>query len=435
MKILYDITILGRSQNNERGKTGIFRVVENLAEELVLVQDCTTSFCQAEQGDAILNSLEYLKTKPKFNNILFSKVDNFDKFYKTFYYNKQSALKKILLNTKTTPFLKKASNRIEFSFLSYIDQIFFINKNFINPVDLKNSDIYHSPFLPISTKIRNQKNIKSFITIHDLIPLLYPKYFNRGSVDLMNRILNSITKDTWVLCVSESTKSDLLNYMGNRVDANKVFVTHLGASTLFYRNTDSFESARIRIKYGIGETPYILSVCTLEPRKNIDQTIRAFAQLLKQQHISDLNLVLVGTKGWDFDNIFSEIAKDKDVSKKIIITGYIDDEDLASVYSNAMMFVYPSMYEGFGLPILEAMKCGVPIVASNTSSIPEVVGDAGILVDPNNQIELASAILSVYENNTLREELTSKSLEQANSFSWSKCCEETVSSYKIAISQ
>ena len=96
MKILYDITILGRSQNNERGKTGIFRVVENLAEELVLVQDCTTSFCQAEQGDAILNSLEYLKTKPKFNNILFSKVDNFDKFYKTFYYNKQSALKKIL---------------------------------------------------------------------------------------------------------------------------------------------------------------------------------------------------------------------------------------------------------------------------------------------------------------------------------------------------
>jgi glycosyltransferase involved in cell wall biosynthesis len=178
---------------------------------------------------------------------------------------------------------------------------------------------------------------------------------------------------------------------------------------------------------------YFLSLCTLEPRKNVDRVIRCFARLLKEKQIQDVNLVLVGVKGWHFDKIFNEIESNKDIRSHIIITGFVEDKDLAALYSASLGFVYPSIYEGFGLPPLEAMQCGVPVVTSNTSSLPEVVGDAGIMVTPTDEDALCQAMLNVYQSESLRKEMSAKSLHQAARFSWEKCIQDTINGYKMAM--
>ena len=145
--------------------------------------------------------------------------------------------------------------------------------------------------------------------------------------------------------------------------------------------------------------------------------------------------MLVGTQGWDYNDIFEEIFKHEDIKKRIIITGYIPDEDLAALYSGALAFVYPSFYEGFGLPHLEAMQCGVPVITSNTCSLPEVVGDAGIMVDPTDADALCHSMLEIYNKSSLREAMSLKSIERAKQFSWEKCTQETLAAYKTALSE
>ncbi|NEP55029.1 MAG: glycosyltransferase family 4 protein, partial [Moorea sp. SIO3C2] len=173
--------------------------------------------------------------------------------------------------------------------------------------------------------------------------------------------------------------------------------------------------------------PYILFVSTLEPRKNINNLIAAF-NYLKQRHQIEHQLVLIGQKGWSYESIFAAIASSpwKD---HIHHLGYLSDQLVAWFYSNADVFVYPSYYEGFGLPVLEAMTLGAPVVTSNTSSLPEVAGDAAILIDPNQPIELADAIVKVISNSSLREELIRKGKERAMLFSWERTARETLAAY------
>ncbi len=143
-----------------------------------------------------------------------------------------------------------------------------------------------------------------------------------------------------------------------------------------------------------------------------------------------LHLVLVGKKGWLDNNIHSEISNlYPRLRERIIFTGYVPDEDLAPLYSGSLVFVYPSVYEGFGLPPLEAMQCGTPVITSNTSSLPEVVGNAGITVAPLDEDSLCHSIWELYQNDSLRNSLSTKSIEQAAKFSWEKCLQQTISAY------
>ena len=163
------------------------------------------------------------------------------------------------------------------------------------------------------------------------------------------------------------------------------------------------------------------------------QTIKCFSRLAQDNALNDLSLVLVGTKGWAFDPIFKEIAANPKIRDRIIVTGYVDDKYLAPLYSGAMMFVYPSFYEGFGLPPLEAMQCGVPVITSNTSSLPEVVGKAGIMIDPEDADALCQAMLTIYDSTEVRQKMSADSLAQASKFSWQKCAEQTINAYKASI--
>jgi glycosyltransferase involved in cell wall biosynthesis len=293
-------------------------------------------------------------------------------------------------------------------------------------------DIYHSPFHEIPAVIKNKK-IKKFQTIYDLIPVLHPEFFEFKEDHLIKGVLDSLNRDTFVLCISESTKNDLCSY-SDKIDPEKVFVVPLAASENFYRCTDTATIAAARSKYGIPPMArYFLSVSTLEPRKNIDQTIKAFIKILQEQKADDLYLVLTGTKGWDYGRIFSEIANSIDFKERIILTGYVPDEDLAPLYSGALGFVYPSFYEGFGLPPLEAMQCGTPVITSNTSSLPEVVGDAGIMVAPTDLDALCQAMLDLFQDEELRRTMSERSLARAKQFSWEKYTQDVINAYKTAL--
>jgi glycosyltransferase involved in cell wall biosynthesis len=308
-----------------------------------------------------------------------------------------------------------------------------IPKHVISNDDLTRADIYHSPFYPIPRQARAASRIKKFLTVYDLIPVLYPSFFEPADNRRFLEIIGSLEPESFALCISDSTKADLCNYRAD-LDPARVFVTHPAASELFYHCADASLQDAVRRKYNIPEgVPYLLSLSTFEPRKNINQVIKCFARLIKEQNIKDLRLVLVGTRGWDYDTIFGALSSFDISQDYIILTGYVEDEDLAVLYSGALAFVYLSLYEGFGLPPLEAMQCGTPVITSNTSSLPEVVGDAGIMIDPKDEDAICQSMLEVYKDSALRANMARKSIERARSFSWEKCTRETIDSYRRAL--
>lgn len=289
------------------------------------------------------------------------------------------------------------------------------------------ADIFHSFYYPINQEVKKYSNLKRVVTIHDLIPVLFPNLHYTSS--FIEEIIASIGKDDYAICVSENTKKDLIKYAPH-INPDHVFVSLLAASkSLFYvcENVEKFNS--IKERYNLPDK-YFLSVGTLEPRKNTDFVIRSFLKFIKENQIDDLSLVLVGTKGWDYDKIFEEYNNANKLKDKILFTGRVPDKDLASLYSHAHSFYYLSLYEGFGLPPLEAMQCGVATVTSNTSSLPEVVGDAGIMLDPKDEILLRKTMYDLYNDDLLRQKYAQKGLERAKLFSWEKSANDLVAIYE-----
>jgi glycosyltransferase involved in cell wall biosynthesis len=424
MKILYDISVLGIGHYHSPARTGIFRVIENLANGLADSEEVDLNFCATLSLETVNQTIDYLQANPKkLSDVLFSTPGWQKNVIRkiTDLINNINQKENININSKVI-------RKFFYSAANIIDQ----NTRIVNNNQLANIDLFHSPFHPIPEYIQLTKKTKKVLTVYDLIPILYPHFFGFNDDTLVKKGLNSLKLDNWVTCISHATKNDLCNY-STTIDPAQVMVTHLAASELFYPCSNYQKIESIKKKYQIPDVPYILSLSTLEPRKNIDHTIRCFARLVEQENIQDLYLVLVGTKGWDFDKIFEELAKSPKLKDRIIITGYVADEDLAPLYSGAMAFVYPSFYEGFGLPPLEAMQCGVPVITSNTSSLPEVVGDAGIMVAPTDTDALAQSILDIYNNSALRDKMSFKSIEQAKKFSWQKCTQQTIDAYKLAL--
>lgn len=423
MRVIYDISVLGVGHYHQRARTGVFRVVEHVAQELIHSQDVELTFCASSSFHDLSAALDYLQDHLSLQSVPFphSKLKRlFD--IKLHHLNRQIGV---------VPQYKRLLLKLARRILFHANQVVEPYADLINLSSLEQADIFHSPFFPLSAQLSSLKSIKKFITVYDLIPILFPQFFEFDEDHLIKQVLKSLDPDSWAICISQSTKEDLCNYLD--FNPSRIFVAHLAASKLFYPCSALDKIATTKKKYNIPDAPYILSLSTLEPRKNIDHTIRCFAKLVQQENIQDLNLVLVGTKGWDFNKIFEELSNYSLLHDRILLTGYVADEDLASLYSGAMMFVYPSFYEGFGLPPLEAMQCGVPVITSNTSSLPEVVGDAGIMVDPTDGDALCQNMLELYNDVCLRESMSQKSIERSRLFSWDKCAQETISAYKIAL--
>jgi len=271
----------------------------------------------------------------------------------------------------------------------------------------------------------SKKSLK-VANIYDLSFIKYPQYIDNVVKTYNKRIKRCLQWTDLILTISESSKKDIVEYL--EVLPEKVHVTPL-ASRYYpdYLLKHAVNESEKSIDYNFS-VPYLLFVSTLEPRKNITTLIAAF-NYLKQKYKIEHHLVLIGQKGWQYEPIFQAIASSP-YQNCIHHLNYLSDELVALFYSKADVFVYPSYYEGFGLPVLEAMTLGAPVVTSNTSSLPEVAGDAAILVDPNDFISLAEAILNVISDRQLRSDLIAKGKARANLYSWERTAKETLQAYR-----
>jgi glycosyltransferase involved in cell wall biosynthesis len=423
MRVVYDVSVLGSGHYRPISRTGIFRVVEQVALGLAASPECELAFSAMQSVQVFNQSLEYLKTTPELRGIPTtspplgrSVVQGLADCFKNINARPQPGVASLVARRLVAESLR-------------LTEALLHRFNSRSPTG---SDIFHSPYLPLPRPATLAKLPRRFLTVYDLIPIHFPHFFRAHVIRRMDRAFRSLAPDDWAICISQATRNDLCDRFG--IDPARTFVTHLAASSdLFHPCSDSRRISAVREKYGIPDAPYFLSLNTLEPRKNMDLAIRSFVRLVQEQRARDLCFVLVGTKGLDWEEIANTVSRAGWAREQIILAGYVADEDLAALYSGALAFVYPSLYEGFGLPPLEAMQCGVPVITSNTSSLPEVVGDAGIMLDPGDADGLSHAMCELYGKPSLRETMRSKSLARAKQFSWRRCARETIAAYKTAL--
>lgn len=275
-------------------------------------------------------------------------------------------------------------------------------------LDVFYSADYLGPILPMPCK--------TVITIHDIIPVVYPDVTSFKH-RLVGRYLlpHSIKNASVIISVSHATKNDILKYID--VPEDKIKVIYEGKNSSFYpRDQDREIIHKVCITYGIGERPYILFLGTLEPKKNLINIVKAFSQI-KDAAGKNYVLVLGGNIGWD-SSVLEFLIRDCHLEDEVIFTGFVEEEDLPYLLSGARAFCFPSLYEGFGLPVLEAMACGCPVITSNVSSLPEVTGNAALLVDPYDVQQIADAMTKVLTDDKLCEDLKQRGLKQAKKFSW-----------------
>jgi glycosyltransferase involved in cell wall biosynthesis len=281
-------------------------------------------------------------------------------------------------------------------------------------------DLFHGPDFTLPPL---RADTKAVVTVHDLSYLRLPHCFKPALLDyLVSNVPRAVQRADWVLTDSESTRRDAIELL--QVPEDRVSVLYPGVEPRFRPIADSEGRRRVRKKYGLPER-FVLSVGTIQPRKNYARLVQAFSRL----RAPDLSLVIVGGKGWLYDELFQQV-KELNVQDRILFTGYIDDSDLPLVYNLAEVFVFPSLYEGFGIPPLEAMSCGIPVVAADNSSLPETVGDAGILVNARDVESLAEALARVIDSPSLSQTLIELGLERAKRFTWQKAAQTLLSTYE-----
>ncbi len=266
------------------------------------------------------------------------------------------------------------------------------------------------------------------VTVHDIAYDRHPELFTRAEVARFRLLVPlTVRRAAAVLTVSEFSKRDIVRrYL---VPPERVVVAPDAADPMFRPLHDQARLAAVRERYGTGDD-YILCVGNLQPRKNLRALIDAYVRL-RRAGATRHRLVLVGRKAWLHDDIFAA-ARDSGYADQLVFTGYVPDADLVALYNAAAVFVYPSLFEGFGLPPLEAMACGAPVVCSNTSAFPEVVGDAALIVDPRDPEALAAAIATVLGDVNMRTDLVIAGLRRAAQFSWETTARTIVSTYHHA---
>jgi len=277
-------------------------------------------------------------------------------------------------------------------------------------------------FMPIQTFPFFGKNKpKTVITVHDLAFLLFPRYFTffrRKLLEFHTR--RAVRLSDKIIVPSEATKRDIVRFYG--VNEDKIVVVYHGFSQNLLEMKKNRDDSVSEIT---GGNPYILFVGSIQPRKNIVSLVKAFENIKKNSDNADLKLVLCGGKGWFYEDIYKEIAKSP-CKKDVIFTGSVENDLLAAFYRNALFFVMPSLYEGFGLPVLEAMSFGLPVVCSDNSSLSEIAGDAALLIDPYRISDIGEKMGIFAADKDLRAQLSAKGLERAKGFSWEKAGRETL---------
>lgn len=283
----------------------------------------------------------------------------------------------------------------------------------------KKLDVFFSP----SHYSPRFSSVPTAISVMDLSYLFFPETFAKKDLfQLKNWTSYSVKKSKAIFTISQASRSDIIKEY--KVKENKVFVTYPGIRRIPTLKPVIYPAKMLKEKYNITDK-YFLFVGTLQPRKNITRLIEAFSMLKKKKGNDDFQLVIVGKKGWLYEEILQSPEK-YGVSDSVIFIDFAPDEDLPALYRNAVCFVLPSLYEGFGLPILEAMENDCPVITSNVSSMPEAGGDAAQYVDPNDAEDIYKKMELVYEDDSLRKKMIEKGRDQVKKFSWEKTARQTL---------
>jgi len=287
-----------------------------------------------------------------------------------------------------------------------------------NPVDVLHVQFTAPPFCPCPV----------VVSIHDLSFEHLPQTFNRRSrTQLKLTVRHSARRAARILSLSEHTRRDIIETYN--IAPQRVTAIPLAAPDHFGPIMDNRELQRVRHNYGI-DGDYILSVGSIQPRKNLARLVRAYASLRESGSAAKLpKLVLVGKCAWLYDETLRALDE-TNIKDDVVLTGYVPETDLPALYSGALCFVYPSYFEGFGLPPLEAMKCGAAVIVGNRTSLPEVVGDAALAVDPFDVDAIAGAIKKVVNDSALRKDLSVKGQERAREFNWRETARKTLAVYE-----
>lgn len=410
MKIVIDVGVVGLAQLFETARTGIYRVISNLTLELLARGDIDLRFSSLSSIQVHQLTTAYL-TDFGFADKSFS-ANTFENFL--------ISCAGFDSDVPQTGFAAKVLSKLHRMSLG-------------RRVGLQ-ADLYHSQYSALPD-FKNAASPVRMLTVYDIIPLIHPEYFADGFVEEFRPIVESFSPDRdFLFTISECTKRDICEWFD--MDPARIFVTPLAAATdLYYPVLDKEELAKVRTKFSIPAGRYFLTLATVEKRKNLQMSIDCFRAVASESGNEDLSFVLVGTRGWKVKELVEEIENDPLLQNRVIFTGFVADKYLSALYSGAEAFLYPSLYEGFGLPPLEAMQCGLPVITSNSSSLPEVVGDAGLLVDPTDKDGMCDAMLTLLNDTTIHQKFREKGIKRAAQFSWSNCADATLAGYTQAWNQ
>jgi glycosyltransferase involved in cell wall biosynthesis len=286
-------------------------------------------------------------------------------------------------------------------------------------------DIVH---FPEPYPFRSRKG-KIVVTVHDVSFALMPEAFTRDVVSLFKKQMDVVARRAdEIIAVSEQTKSDLVQLYG--LDDSKIHVVLHGVGKSFRPIKELEELQDIRTEYGLPEK-FVLHVGTLEPRKNHRRTLEAY-RLMREKHSGQYHLVICGKKGWLYDEVL-RMSESPSLKGNVLFTGYVRDEDLPGIYNLAAAVIYPSLYEGFGLPIAEAMACGRPVLTSDRGAMAEVAHGAALLVDPEDVDGMADGLYRLLEDETLRRDLVEAGLKRASGLTWEETARKTLQVYRNAV--
>lgn len=431
LKLLYDASFVSFLLDKSAKRSGIFFAAYNIYRELLKKDDIElTIYCNYRRYWYLKDVLAKCKWLDKNGTIkLISSVNPILSYctYLNFISQKRHDIK--------DNFAKKVARFITYRAFKIYDKFATCDRSF--ETKIKDFDVCLSPFDIFPMEIRKNKKLKRFLFLHDAIPIIMKNLYGEecfNDFKWFYDIVETINKQDYYFADSISTRNDFIKYVPN-INPENIEVTYLGANENFYHEENIEKINKVKAKYNIPlDKKYNFSLCSLEPRKNLIFAIKNFIEFIKKNNIDDFVFVLGGGH-WDkfLALLEKEINDLDDYKDKILKIGYVDDEDLAALFSGAEMFVYPSVYEGFGMPVLEAMQCGCPVITSNVSSLPEVIGNAGIQIDPYKNEELVEAYEKMYFDENFRKECSQKGLERAKNFSWEKCVNKVLAVIKSKI--
>lgn len=406
VNLLYDATIVCNIMTKNSSRSGIFFVAYNVLLEFLKRPEYEVYL----YADDLIKLREVIKVCPELSDC---------KIYKFSFLQEWVA---VFRNLKNENKLNNGLSLLRGVYgltASILKKCYLLTESSIRMQDI---DAFFSPMNAVPDIVRHNKHIKCYTILHDVIPIADECKDLAWKSKWFHKLLKSINKKDFYFANSEFTRQDFLKYVPN-INPENISVIPLSTGKPYQNITDENELKRIRDKYNIPQgKKYIFSLCSLNPRKNLLFSIRNFLKFTAKHNFDDFVFVLGGAYFDDFKEVFNDKLKEfGNIEDKILRIGYVDDEDLSALYSGAEMFLFPSLYEGFGMPVLEAMQCGLPVICSNCTSIPEVIGDCGIQIDPYNDEEMVSALEKMYFDREFRNSCIEKGIERAKLFTWEKC--------------